>query len=332
MSDAFDMLGVAPNASIDMCRQAYRRMAAKHHPDRAGGDKQTFQAVQAAWEQIQGGYKRVARPMSGPRHQRDPVYSSFFDQHTPEKPKDPNAPLEEGESYTSAFFHTGAGKKRPYTAPKQGAKFNDLYNNFKQANSDRSTGWDNTSRYDASTPTVVVPFTDEDFVIAGNDFEYTVPKGTPHGWVGSITGKRSMIGNTGSDHIKVRVHLGDLSDPTMMVQGLDVENGRLPYVQNIGDMTCVIKTNAINLITGAWIKVRDAFGKHHGVRIPEGFSPSQRLRISGAGYYLWDMTNRTPILDQRGDLIVEISPEFTPWSSIPLADRQNAVELLKGKL
>lgn len=57
MSDAFDILGVTANCSIDDAKSAYRRLAMKHHPDR-GGDKQVFQRIQTAWEQIERGYKR----------------------------------------------------------------------------------------------------------------------------------------------------------------------------------------------------------------------------------------------------------------------------------
>ncbi len=52
MSSSFDpykILGIKPGASQDEIRRAYRRQAAKYHPD-AGGDAWVFQQVQKAYE------------------------------------------------------------------------------------------------------------------------------------------------------------------------------------------------------------------------------------------------------------------------------------------
>lgn len=291
--DPFDILGVAPNATIDICKKAYRRLAAKHHPDREGGDKTSFQNVQAAWDQIQGGYRRVSS------HSQ---YSSFFNTGKKQEQSRSNG-------YQSEFF--GGDPKKTY---KNAARFSDIMDDFRRANNQGQ-------RF----TTVTIPFSTEDYVFSGAEYEYVIPAGTPQGWVGNITGTRNMVGNTGSNTINIRVALAS-DDPTMMVQGLDVENGRVPYAQNIGDMTCVVKTNALNLIMGAWIEVRDVFGKPHMIRLPAGFNPSQRLRVADAGYFLWNNERRLPILTSRGDLIVEIVPEFVAWEKMNENDRANAIK------
>ena len=53
----FEVLGVAPDASDDEVRRAYRELALLHHPDRAGdeaggGDEAAFVRVQHAYEAI----------------------------------------------------------------------------------------------------------------------------------------------------------------------------------------------------------------------------------------------------------------------------------------
>lgn len=48
MTDHYQTLGVSRNAGPDEIKQAYRRLAAQHHPDR-GGDTAKFQEIQSAY-------------------------------------------------------------------------------------------------------------------------------------------------------------------------------------------------------------------------------------------------------------------------------------------
>ncbi len=58
MTDWWVTLGVAINASHDQARDAYRKLAAIHHPDK-GGDAARFHEIQRAWEAAQ---KQFAQP------------------------------------------------------------------------------------------------------------------------------------------------------------------------------------------------------------------------------------------------------------------------------
>ena len=44
MSDYYDILGVAKNASEQDIKKAYRKLAIKHHPDK-GGDPEKFKQI-----------------------------------------------------------------------------------------------------------------------------------------------------------------------------------------------------------------------------------------------------------------------------------------------
>lgn len=49
MTDYYKILGITRESSPEDIKQAYRRLAAKHHPDR-GGDTAKFQEIQAAYD------------------------------------------------------------------------------------------------------------------------------------------------------------------------------------------------------------------------------------------------------------------------------------------
>lgn len=57
MADYYNILGVDRSASQDDIKKAYRKLAAKHHPDR-GGDTAKFQEISAAYDTLSDPNKR----------------------------------------------------------------------------------------------------------------------------------------------------------------------------------------------------------------------------------------------------------------------------------
>ena len=57
MSDYYDILGISKSASDDEIKNAYRKLAKTHHPDK-GGDKNKFQEIQTAYETLSDTSKR----------------------------------------------------------------------------------------------------------------------------------------------------------------------------------------------------------------------------------------------------------------------------------
>lgn len=47
-----ETLGLTSSATLDEVKIAFRRLAAKHHPDRDGGDAATFARLRAAYDAI----------------------------------------------------------------------------------------------------------------------------------------------------------------------------------------------------------------------------------------------------------------------------------------
>ncbi|MHB1069748.1 MAG: DnaJ domain-containing protein, partial [Gemmatimonadaceae bacterium] len=63
MADFYQVLGVERNASDDDIKQAYRKLAMRHHPDKNGGSKEaeeTFKVVTEAYDVLKDPQKRAA--------------------------------------------------------------------------------------------------------------------------------------------------------------------------------------------------------------------------------------------------------------------------------
>lgn len=54
----YDILGVSKGASDDEIKKAYRKLAHKHHPDKAGGDEKKFKEINAAYQVLSDKAKR----------------------------------------------------------------------------------------------------------------------------------------------------------------------------------------------------------------------------------------------------------------------------------
>lgn len=92
MSDYYSILGLNKNASQDEIKQAYRRLASQHHPDR-GGDTKTFQEIQSAYATLSDPEKRAQydtpQPQMGGFHFHasgfppgfEDIFSHFGDNH-----------------------------------------------------------------------------------------------------------------------------------------------------------------------------------------------------------------------------------------------------------
>lgn len=65
MSDYYSILGVERTASSDQIKQAYRRLASRHHPDK-GGDHAQFQQIQEAYAVLSDPEKRAQYDNPGP--------------------------------------------------------------------------------------------------------------------------------------------------------------------------------------------------------------------------------------------------------------------------
>jgi len=71
MPNYYETLGIARSASAEEIKRAYRKLASQHHPDK-GGDKEKFQAIQAAYATLSNPQQRAA--YDNPRPQMPPGF------------------------------------------------------------------------------------------------------------------------------------------------------------------------------------------------------------------------------------------------------------------
>lgn len=76
MKDYYNILGLDSSASEDQIRQAYKRLAMQHHPDR-GGDAARFQEIQEAYSTLTDSNKRAQWEQQRSFEQHGPGNFSF---------------------------------------------------------------------------------------------------------------------------------------------------------------------------------------------------------------------------------------------------------------
>ncbi len=71
MTNLYDTLGVAKNASAEEIKKAYRKLAREHHPD-SGGDEAKFKEIQGAYDVLSDSGKRTQYDQFGATNGRGP--------------------------------------------------------------------------------------------------------------------------------------------------------------------------------------------------------------------------------------------------------------------
>jgi len=92
----YKSLGSEKTDTYDVIRKNYRKLAAKHHPDKPGGDKEKFQEIQNAWDII------------GDKEKRE-----VYDRHGEEGVKQGGGPGGGGGDIFSQMFGGGRGGGQP---------------------------------------------------------------------------------------------------------------------------------------------------------------------------------------------------------------------------
>lgn len=76
--DYYSILGVAKTATSDEIKQAYRKLAKEHHPDRTGGDDTTFKQINEAYDTLKDPQRRQEYDNPQPRFDTNTMNNGNF--------------------------------------------------------------------------------------------------------------------------------------------------------------------------------------------------------------------------------------------------------------
>lgn len=104
MNNAWSLLGISKTSTLDEIVKAYRKLAMKHHPDREGGDVETFKKIKAAYEWLLDHYDEDEEI-------EQVVYKSSFSDGTSKKQE---APKQTWKSWRTSLDNEQVNKWEEY--------------------------------------------------------------------------------------------------------------------------------------------------------------------------------------------------------------------------
>ncbi len=274
--DFYEILGVAKSATEDDIKKAYRKGAAKFHPDRvAEGEKA---AAEEKFKELKEAYETLSDPHRRDHYDRFGHQDQSFQQSNWSRSSSSSEMDQILEALRRARGGFGArGSFKHISEVQAGISLKEAFEGF---------------NFNVQMPD-------------GSIKRLPIPPGVPDGY-------RSQhdINDVVSLIITVRIN-----DPDFSVKNAsecswhqEVVNGRPMVVIETGDIETTVSVDALDILTGGWVNVTSFEGDQLQVRVPAGFNLNQRLKVKDRGYYHWIHDLAKP--GKRGDLYVKVSPIF----------------------
>lgn len=148
--------------------------------------------------------------------------------------------------------------------------------------------------------------------IKGQDDSVKIPAGVPNGARGHFTTKN---GN--------KVFVTTIFEPSEFTvkhineatQQISPDGKTFSGVIDTGLVELTLEVDALDLILGAWVNVKDILGDTYSVRIPAGHNMNQRLKVKGKGYSNWSIAKSEA--GWRNDMLIRVVPLFKQVKDLP---------------
>jgi DnaJ-class molecular chaperone len=98
------------------------------------------------------------------------------------------------------------------------------------------------------------------------------------------------------------------------LSGVDMyrtKDGKI-LIRTDGDVMTTAKVNAVTLMMGGWIKIKDFLDEEISVRVPAGMNPEAKMRVAGKGFAKHVMSSKhdSSSIKGRGALLISVIPTF----------------------
>lgn len=270
--DFYTVLGVSEDASADEVKDAYRKLARKHHPDRNAGDmgaEERFKEVQEAYETVSDPAKRKAYD----RARRNPFDSDPGTFETPAGGRFYRAPdgtyirYGQSPSYDDDGFAGGLG---------------DIFGRmFGTGDEEPQT------RARTIDPEVEVSLSFDE-MLEGGEAEITLPDG-----------RRVRVpypkGVKDGYRVRLRSRTQASAGGAIYVRFLVADHPE--FARDGRNLKATVRVNAMEAMLGAVRSLTTPYGKTVRLSIPRGAQPGEVLRLKGQGIQAED---------GLGDLMVTI--------------------------
>lgn len=256
MADAYEILGVPRGASDDEIKRAYRKLAAKHHPDK-GGDTAKFQEIQQAYETLSDPQRRAEHDNPSPFHHFHHAGGpgAHFEFH-----------FGGAEDIFQQFFQQGFGQN-PF-GQRQPRRNKDLR---VQLTIDLPETLSNQRK------TISVQTTKGD--------KFTVDVEIPVGVTNGTTIKYGGLGDTMFESLP----RGDL------YVVITVNNNTGFEIQG-ANLIKHLEVNCIDAMLGVDKIVKGIDGREFLVKIPQGCQPNNKFGLQGQGLYHMNTNHRGDVI------------------------------------
>lgn len=258
MTSAYEILGVPNGASDDEIKKAYRKLAAKHHPDR-GGDTAKFQEIQSA-------YETLSDPVKRQQHDNPNPFQGFH---------------QGGPNGSHFEFHFGGGS--PEDLFSQFFSQQGFNHPFSQRHTRRNKDLriainiSLAETLSAQTKTVSVQTTKGD--------RFNVDVNIPQGVSNGTTIKYQQMGDNMFDTLTrgdLYVIINVMPDAKFEIHGINL-------VSNI-------EISAIDAMLGMDKQIPGIDGKEFIIKIPKGCQNGSRFGLSGQGLYQMNTNHRGDLI------------------------------------
>ncbi len=287
----YSSLGIAPTATQDEIKKAYRKLAKQYHPDKNPDNKTN---AEEKFKEITEAYEVLS----------DPEKRKKYDKLIGQRKKSTNYSKQTSSSYSHYDYDTttdygSSSSKYDDLFEDEDWKFD--YGNIRDKFSDFFKQFFGRSEYKSEN---------YEEILRGEDIKGKITIGLDEAYKGS-----TRILTIGGEKLRLKIKPGSRSDQIIKIKGYgkvseyDGERGDL-YVRIIvkphtgfkrieDDLYADLKVSIYKILLGSKLTVDTLEGKAE-ISLPKGIKQGKQLRLSGKGMPMYDQP------EQKGDLYFRV--------------------------